>query len=124
VEVEMLKFHFDECVKHHPSLAAALKRQGVDVTVPESFGLRTAGDEKHRQFAIDEGRVIITCDSDFLEMHNDGIQHAGITYFKQLSRAEGDILAHIMLMHDCMLDNEMKFKVEYIPRLNPPEPQQ
>jgi predicted nuclease of predicted toxin-antitoxin system len=62
-----LTFHLDE----HVDAAAAhgLRQRGIDVTTTRDAGLDGADDLAHIQFALDDDRVIVTNDADFLRLH-------------------------------------------------------
>jgi predicted nuclease of predicted toxin-antitoxin system len=63
----VIRFHLDESADGR--LAAALRRRGIDVTTPLDTALVSAEDEQHLAFADAENRVIITQESDFLQLH-------------------------------------------------------
>ena len=71
-----LRFHLDENV--HTVIADGLHHRNMDVTTPRQVSLAGAADDDHLRFAREQSRVIITHDPDFLKMHADGIEHAGI----------------------------------------------
>ncbi|MGH9673690.1 MAG: DUF5615 family PIN-like protein [Bryobacteraceae bacterium] len=59
-------FHLDE---HIPaSIAAALRRRGIDVTTSAESGLLGANDAAQLSFAASAGRVLVTHDADFLRL--------------------------------------------------------
>jgi predicted nuclease of predicted toxin-antitoxin system len=110
--VSTVRFHLDE---HIPSaLADALKRRGIDVTTAAEAGLLGLEDERHFEFALQTGRVIVTQDADFLRMHAEGKSHAGIAFCKRGSRSIGQLLQTLLLIHRTMKSDEMKQKVVYL----------
>jgi len=107
-----MRFHLDEHVAY--AIAAGLRRRGIDVTTASDAGLLEAPDEQHLAFALQEGRVIVTQDSDFLRIHARGDAHPGIVYAAQGSRTIGEILRSLALMHDCLEEGEMHGRIEYL----------
>jgi hypothetical protein len=107
-----MRFHLDEHVD--PAIAHGLRRRGIDVTTTIDAGLLNAPDRSHLEFALSEGRVIFTNDSDFLRSAAAGIEHAGIAYCSRTARSVGYIVRHLCLMHDCLDDQQMRGAVEYL----------
>ena len=64
-------------------VAEGLLRRGRECSVSKGTGLLAASDEKHLEFALAEGRMIITRDDDFLVFHEEGCPHAGIIYWTE-----------------------------------------
>ena len=107
-----IRFHLDE---HIPSaLANAIKRRGIDVTTSTEAGLLGLEDERHFEFALQTGRVIVTQDADFLRLHAEGRPHAGIAFCKRGSRSTGQMLQRLLLIHRTMKSDEMKQKIVYL----------
>jgi predicted nuclease of predicted toxin-antitoxin system len=73
-----IRFHLDEHIS--TSIAAGLRRRGVDVTTTAEAELMGADDEAQLAFAASQGRVMVTQDADFLRHHAKGTAHAGIAY--------------------------------------------
>ena len=107
-----IRFHLDEHVDH--DIATGLRNRGIDVTTTTDAGLVHAGDEDQIDFALREKRIVFTNDQDYLRLHSQGIEHAGIAYCARGSRSLGDIIRYLSLMHDCMTAEEMQGRVEYI----------
>jgi hypothetical protein len=107
-----MRFHLDEHVD--PAIAIGLRRRGIDVTTTPDAELLTADDPEHVTFALRERRVIFTNDSDFLALNDEGVAHAGIAYCARSARSIGAIIRHLCLMHDCMTDDEMVGRIEYL----------
>lgn len=72
-----------------------------------------APDEAHLAFALRESRVVVTQDGDFLRLHARDDEHAGIDFAAQGSRSIGEMVRFLVLLHDCLKDDEMRGKVEY-----------
>src|SRR6476646_2299879 len=106
-----MKFHLDENVD--PAIAAGLRRRGIDVTTTEDAGLLHAPDPAHIEYAVREGRVIVTQDKHFLVAARAGIHHLGIIYCKQQSRSIGEMIEFIVLVDACSSSEEMVDHVEF-----------
>ncbi len=107
-----MRFHLDEHVD--PAIAHGLRLRGIDVTTTVDANLLNAPDGLHLQFALREGRVIFTNDSDFLRFATTSQEHAGVAYCHRAARSIGFIVRHLCLMHDCMNPDEMHGRVEYL----------
>ena len=107
-----MRFHLDEHVDH--AIADALERRAIDVTTSSGTNLLSAPDEDHLSFALRERRVIVTHDHGFLRMHALGMPHPGIAYCPSGSRTIGQIVRHLLLMHECLGEDEMRGQVEYL----------
>ena len=51
-----------------PDVALALRRQGIDVMATREMGLLGQPDEVQLAFACEQGRMIVTHDTDFLRL--------------------------------------------------------
>src|SRR6516164_9241846 len=67
-----IRFHLDESCD--PRIAAGLRLLGVDVTTTPEAGLLHAPDEDQLAFAVSQGRVIISQDTDFLRIGVVGLE--------------------------------------------------
>jgi predicted nuclease of predicted toxin-antitoxin system len=107
-----VRFHLDEHVDHE--IAVALRTRGIDVTTTSDAGLLQAADEDHIDFALGQRRVIFTNDQDYLRLHSQGIAHAGIVYCARGSRSAKEIIRYLCLIHDCLTEEEMSGRIEYL----------
>ena len=107
-----MRFHLDEHID--TAIADSLRRRGIDVTTTPEAGLRGARDEAHVAFALSEGRVVVTNDADFLRLHSQGVQHAGIAFTQHGLRSIGELLRGLMLLCDCLESEDMVNHVEYV----------
>ena len=82
---DVIRFHLDEHV--NPRIAYALRRRGVDVTTTVEAGIRTSADSTQWEFAWQQGRVIVTCDADFVERNQTDPNHTGIVFFQKINAA-------------------------------------
>jgi predicted nuclease of predicted toxin-antitoxin system len=109
---DRIRFHCDENVD--PAIADGLRRRGIDVTIPSDVGLLGASDNQHLEFAIKEGRMLVTHDDDFLALAHRGVTHRGIVYCHIQSRTIGQILSGLLLLWDCFTPEEMRNHVEFL----------
>ena len=79
--VSEIKFYLDENVP--VAVAEQLGRWEIDAVSAMSLGQLGDSDINHLQRAAMMERVLCTHDQDFLRMHAEGIQHAGIAFAKQ-----------------------------------------
>jgi predicted nuclease of predicted toxin-antitoxin system len=107
-----IRFHLDENVAN--SIATGLHRRGIDVTLGREGGLAGAEDAQQLAFAASARRVLVTHDSDFLRLDNEGIGHAGIAYCRQGALSIGEIIRALILIHELLSEDEMKNRVEYL----------
>jgi len=84
------------------------------VTTTNETGLNAATDEEHLAFARDEGRVVVTHDSDFLRLHNQGVPHAGIVYCHLRERTIGQLLRALTRVSRCRTPEDMRGRVEFV----------
>jgi hypothetical protein len=107
-----MRFHLDELADH--AIARGLRLRSIDVTTTTDAGLLSALDEEQLAYALRAGRVLFTTDDDFLQLNADGVEHAGIAYCAPESRSIGEIVRYLCLMHDCMTDEEMRGRIEFL----------
>lgn len=107
-----MRFHLDENVAN--AIADGLRRRGIDVTSTVEAGLISAPDEAHLAHAKRNDRVIVTQDTDFLRAATQDASHRGIVYYPQHQRSYGEVVRHLVLMHDVMGEHEMRGRVEYL----------
>jgi hypothetical protein len=72
-----------------------------------------ASDEEHLQKATKGKRVLITEDTDFLRIHAEGFEHAGIVFGKQ-SKSVGEFIRGVSLIYEVLSADEMRGQLEYI----------
>jgi predicted nuclease of predicted toxin-antitoxin system len=108
----VLRFHLDENVD--VALAQALIRRGFDVSTASSAGLVGADDLEHLAFALREGRVLVTHDTDFLRLAAKGKPHAGIAFSNIRARTITEMLLALQLLAECYESAAMHGHVEYI----------
>ena len=104
-------FYTDEHVSR--AVVRGLRERGVDVvTVPEA-GMLGASDAAHLEWAHREGRVVFTQDHDFLRLHAEGVEHAGIAFIRQ-EASVGDVIRGLMLIQQLLDADDMLGHVEFL----------
>jgi uncharacterized protein with PIN domain len=107
-----MRFHLDENVDH--AIAAGLRLRGVDVTTSTDAGLLGATDEQQIQFALAEGRVILTQDDDLLALASQGVAHAGIAFWESDVRTIGQVVRRAYALHKDRTPEEMAGQVQFL----------
>lgn len=97
-----------------PDIALALRRQAIDVTTTVEMGLIGQTDEAQLEFARQQGRVIVTHDTDFLRLASQTPNHWGIAFCKKDARTIGEIIRSLVLIYEVFTADEMKGWVEYL----------
>lgn len=97
-----------------PTIATQLKRRGIDAVTVRDLGLLGDTDENHLTRATNMGRVLATCDTDFLVMATDGVEHAGIVFGIQENTSMGDWVKGLELICSVYSPQNMVNHVEYL----------
>ena len=93
---EQIKFYFDEHVSQ--AVVKGLQRRGVDILTVRAAGRSGLPDDEQLDFALQQGRVTVTMDSDYAILSAQGAQHAGIAYTHLESRSIGELIRSLMLI--------------------------
>ncbi|OUL29930.1 DUF5615 family PIN-like protein [Nostoc sp. 106C] len=109
---DRIKFHLDENVD--PDVALALRRQGIDVATTREMGLLGQSDEVQLAFACNQGRVIVTHDTDFLKLASYSTEHWGVAFCHKNSRSLGEIIRSLVLIYEALSPDEMRGWIEYL----------
>lgn len=107
-----IRLHLDEHI--HIGVLRGLRLRGINVTSTSDAGLLGAPDEEHIQFAMREGRVIVTNDADFLRLDRRGALHWGIIYCTSQMLPTGTVvtrIADICASHD---DDALRGKIVFL----------
>lgn len=107
-----IAYHLDEHID--PRVADALRLHGVNVTTTTEVNLRSTVDAVPFHFAISERRVIVTQDSDFLNLANSATYHPGIVFVTGGKRTIGELVRWLILIYEVMTPEEMENYIEYI----------
>ena len=107
-----IRFHLDE--NCDPRIAAGLRLHGIDVSTTAEAGLLQASDDEHLAFARNQGRAVVTQDTDFLRIADAGHDHPGIVFCAAQSRTIGEIIRGVHLIWEVLESEEMQNHVEYL----------
>lgn len=109
---EQIRFLLDE---HVPAaVAAGLKQKGIDAaTIPE-LGRHGLSDSEQVQFALEEGWVLVTFDSDYLAMARKEIQHSGIVWCAERKYSIGQLVRALALLHAVTDRDAIRNHVEFL----------
>jgi predicted nuclease of predicted toxin-antitoxin system len=80
---ETLRYYLDEHID--PAISQGLRLRGIDVLTTEEAGRAHQGlsDAEQLAYAAAQGRVLVTRDSDFVELASKQLPHAGIVLLRQ-----------------------------------------
>ena len=107
-----IKFYLDENVP--AAVSRGLRRRGVDVLTTLEAGPSGLPDDLQLAFALKEGRVMVTLDSDFIALAGRGAEHAGIAYAKPGTRSVGEPIRTLLLIQGTLESADMVGHVEYL----------
>jgi len=110
--VPQIKFYFDEQVP--AAVCKSLRRRGIDVLTAQELGRGGLADDAQLTFALQEGRVMVTFDSDFIALAARGAEHSDIAYAKPGTRSMGALVRALLLIHGTLEPAEMVGHVEYL----------
>jgi predicted nuclease of predicted toxin-antitoxin system len=109
---DRIRLHLDENVD--TDVALALRRHGIDVTTTQEVGLRTQSDSAQLDFIRGERRVLMTHDTDFLQIAGATSDHPGIVYCGKAARSIGEIIRGLILIYEVLTPEEMRGQVEFL----------
>jgi predicted nuclease of predicted toxin-antitoxin system len=107
-----IRFHLDE--NCDPRIAAGLRLHDVDVTTTAEAGLLEASDDVQLAYAVAQGRVVVTQDTDFLRMAATGKESPGIAFYPNQGRSIGQIIRDLLLIWEVYEPDEMRNRVEFL----------
>ena len=106
---QSIKFLLDE---HMPAaILHELRRGGIDATSVDELRLKGASDPNFLSLALSESRVIVTRDSDFIDLATQGLEHSGIVFVSTLRI--GQVIQVLALMDSVMTVAEFQNHVQY-----------
>jgi predicted nuclease of predicted toxin-antitoxin system len=110
--VDVIRYYADE---HYPiQVTSGLRRRGIDVATAQEAGLSGSNDFEQLEYAMVQSRVILTFDSDFLVLHESGMQHAGIIWCPATKYSIGNLIQMLVLVHSVVTSTDMLKHVEYL----------
>ena len=110
-----IRFYLDEHLAH--AIAEALRRRGIDVATVAEVERRGATDEDQLEWATREHRVLVSRDPDFIALHSQQPDHAGIVYVPRTTVVRA-VLKGLLLIHEVLDADEMLGRLEYLPRFD------
>ncbi len=107
-----IRFHLDE--NCDPRIAAGLALHGVDVTTTPGAGLLHASDEAQLAYAVSQGRMIVTQDTDFLRLAAAGQETPGVAFYPAQGRSIGQVIHVLLLIWEVYEPDEVRNRVEFL----------
>lgn len=83
-----------------------LRNKEVDIVHCGEVGLADAKDETLLLYAVEQGRVMVSCDDDFQRLHQQWQEmereHAGIVYFRMNDQCKsiGIVVKELLFLHE------------------------
>lgn len=108
------RFYFDENV--YLAVSEQLALAGLDVVSAHSLDRLGDEDPSHLQRAAEVGRVLCTCDADFIVLAQEGVEHAGIVYGEMNRFSIGEWVRYIRHLHATQSAEDMVNLVFYVRR--------
>ncbi len=109
---EPIQFYFDQ---HIPSaVAVGVRQHGVDVVTAQEVGRCGLLDPDQLAFAAAEERVVVTFDSDYIVLHDAGVQHAGIAWTPATKYSIGQLVKMLVMLHAVTDRDGMRNRLEYL----------
>ncbi|MBF8265291.1 MAG: hypothetical protein HW384_1155 [Dehalococcoidia bacterium] len=103
-----LRLYLDENIT--PVLAQQLRRRGFDVVSASEVGMLAKTDEEQLEYASNNGRVLLTFDTDFIPIVvrwlSNGRHHNGIVISKEVKRDQTGELVKLCSMFLSQVRND------------------
>lgn len=110
--MDEIRFFADQ---HFPAAVTdGLIRRGIDVITAQSVGRCGVNDADQLAYATGQNRVVLTFDSDFLELNQQGANHAGIVWCPATKYGIGELVRLLVLLHSVVSGTEMTGHVEHL----------
>lgn len=107
-----VRFHLDEHVAR--AVAVGLRLHGIDVTTTADSAMIGTTDVMQLAFAATEQRVFVTHDRDFLKLHANATEHAGIAYCHQDKLAIGQLIRSLLALHGTSSAEDLRNTVAFL----------
>ena len=108
----MLRYLLDE---HIPvAVADGLCRVGIDTVTAHDASRKGTGDADHLERCRIEGRVVVTHDQDYLQMHAAGMPHAGIVWIRFRKHSVGSTIELLELLSALHDTDDFENRLEYL----------
>lgn len=110
--LESIRFLLDE---HVPAaVAAGLRQKGIDTATVNELGRHGLSDAEQVQYALEQGWVLVTFDSDYLTMARNSVPHAGIVWCAERKHSIGQLVRTLALIHATLDKEAMQNHVEFL----------
>lgn len=107
-----IRFLLDENM--HVEVAAQLVRRGIDATTVRDSGRLGEDDFVLLQYAAEEGRILCTFDTDFVQLAKTDIEHAGILFVGRKKRGIGTLVRELTRLVENHSADKMRNRLEYL----------
>lgn len=107
-----MRFLLDEHVPR--AVADGLRRRDIDVFTIIDAGLRSESDADILAWAAANHRVVVTFDSDFLTLHTESPDHAGIVWCHYRKSSVRQIIEHLSLINAVLAPEDLAGKIEFL----------
>lgn len=107
-----IRYYIDENVQ--VAVAAQLVQQGIEAVSAKTLEKLGDSDTNHLQRATEHGYVLCTYDQDFLKLHAEGIQHAGIVFAEQYQATIGGWVKRLVQLYKETSAEDMIGQVKFI----------
>ncbi len=86
----------------------------MDILTAQEAERCGSSDSDQLAFASSTSRVLVTFDTDFLELHQSGVEHFGIAWCPEQKYTIGELVRALLLVHGVLTCDDMKNHVEYL----------
>jgi predicted nuclease of predicted toxin-antitoxin system len=107
---EPLRFHLDESLT--PKIAHAARLRGLDITDSHTEEMLSHSDLQQWEYCQQQGKILITADSDFLRLCKENPNHYGVVFC--LGTGIGSIVRELEVLSNDILPQEMLGRIDYI----------
>ena len=98
----------------HVEVAVQLARSGIDATTVRDSGRLGDNDLALLQYAAEEGRVLCTFDTDFVQLAKIDIEHAGIVFVGHKKRGIGVLVREFERLVENHSADKIRNRLEYL----------
>lgn len=110
----MVTIQADEHIPY--AVVKGLRSRGVEIYSLDEEDLKGILDEPLLQFCLEQGRILLTNDTDFIELTKSR-KHAGIIYLTEQLTPIGEIIRSVLLILNRHANEEFPNSIFYIPGL-------
>ena len=95
-------------------VATQLARRGIDAATVRDSGRLGGDDLALLQYATEEGRVLCTFDTDFVQLAKIDIEHAGIVFVGRKKRGIGVLVRELAQLIENRSADKMRNRLVYL----------